>query len=91
MNEVAHSGRTVLFVQPQIRPFEELCPRSLLLKKGRIETRVRTTRWWPYLSSSTALVGWTFGDRNGSARHRPRPALRGWTWHRRRRRTPRTR
>jgi homopolymeric O-antigen transport system ATP-binding protein len=37
MNEVAHGGRTVLFVSHNMTAIEELCPQSILLKNGRIE------------------------------------------------------
>lgn len=37
MNQVAHSGRTVLFVSHNMHAIEELCPRSILLKNGRVE------------------------------------------------------
>jgi len=35
MNEVAHSGRTVLLVSPNMTAIEELCPTAILLKGGQ--------------------------------------------------------
>lgn len=43
MNEVAQSGRTVLFVSHNMAAIEDLCPRSMLLGKGRVD-RVGPTR-----------------------------------------------
>jgi lipopolysaccharide transport system ATP-binding protein len=43
MSEVAHGGRTVLFVSHNLRAVEDLCPRTLLLRGGRIE-RLGPTR-----------------------------------------------
>ncbi len=37
MNEVSHGGRTVLFVSHNMTAIEELCPKSVFLKNGRIE------------------------------------------------------
>jgi lipopolysaccharide transport system ATP-binding protein len=37
MNEVAHSGRTVLFVSHNMTAIEELCAHSILLKGGSVE------------------------------------------------------
>jgi lipopolysaccharide transport system ATP-binding protein len=43
MSAVAHGGRTVLFVSHNLRAVEDLCPRTLLLRGGRIE-RLGPTR-----------------------------------------------
>jgi lipopolysaccharide transport system ATP-binding protein len=59
MNEVAHSGRTVLFVSHNMSAIEELCPQSILLKGGRVE-RSGPTRdvVAHYLSSGSVQSGW---------------------------------
>lgn len=36
MEDVAHSGRTVLFVSHNMLALQRLCPRSILLEKGRL-------------------------------------------------------
>ena len=59
MSEVAHSGRTVLFVSHNMAAVEALCPRSILLREGRVEvagpTREVVAR---YLSASTSMSRW---------------------------------
>ena len=38
MHDLAHSGRTVLFVSHNLRAVEQLCARTLLLRAGRVES-----------------------------------------------------
>ena len=74
MNEVAHSGRTVLFVSHNMSAIEELCPQSILLKNGRVERSGPTQQVIAhYLSSSAAHSVWqidaqTEREGTGSAR-----------------------
>jgi lipopolysaccharide transport system ATP-binding protein len=60
MNEVAHSGRTVLFVSHNMAAVESLCPRSILLKNGALElegpTRNVVAR---YLAAAASTSNWT--------------------------------
>jgi lipopolysaccharide transport system ATP-binding protein len=72
MNEVAHSGRTVVFVSHNLASIEQLCPRTLLFSRGRIEasgpTRQVIAR---YLSSTEGQMAWDFSamtDRSGTGR-----------------------
>ncbi len=54
MNQVAHSGRTVLFVSHNMTAIEELCPQSILLKNGRVDRSGPTHEVVAhYLSSTT--------------------------------------
>ena len=64
MNEVAHSGRTVLFVSHNMSAIEELCPQSILLKNGRVERFGPTHQVIAhYLSSSTTSTSaWQIGE-----------------------------
>jgi lipopolysaccharide transport system ATP-binding protein len=59
MSEVAHSGRTVLFVSHNMAAVETLCSRSLLLREGRIDqigaTRDVVAR---YLSAAPSMSNW---------------------------------
>src|SRR5207244_13230340 len=38
MHDLAHSGRTVLFVSHNLRAVEQLCARTVLLRAGRVES-----------------------------------------------------
>ena len=59
MNEVAHSGRTVLFVSHNMTAIEELCPQSIFLKNGGIEQFGPTHRVvGQYLSMASANSVW---------------------------------
>jgi lipopolysaccharide transport system ATP-binding protein len=59
MNEVAHSGRTVLFVSHSMTAIEELCPQSIFLKNGCIERSGPTRQVVAhYLTSETAHSAW---------------------------------
>jgi lipopolysaccharide transport system ATP-binding protein len=64
MTEVAHSGRTVLFVSHNMAAVESLCPTSILLKKGRVE-QVGPTHdiVAKYLSAASSGNSWTAGER----------------------------
>src|SRR6185436_19037308 len=42
MSEVAHHGRTVLFVSHNMTAVNQLCPRAILLKRGSIARDGRT-------------------------------------------------
>jgi lipopolysaccharide transport system ATP-binding protein len=59
MNEVAHGGRTVLFVSHNMTAIEELCRQSILLRNGRIERSGPTNQVVAhYLSSTPAASAW---------------------------------
>ena len=59
MNQVAHSGRTVLFVSHNMTAIEELCSQAIILKNGRIEQLGPTHRVVAqYLSSAAAHSVW---------------------------------
>ena len=63
MNEVAHSGRTVLFVSHNMSAIETLCPTSILLKKGIIERSGPTAEVVAqYLSAAGAGSHWVVED-----------------------------
>jgi lipopolysaccharide transport system ATP-binding protein len=63
MNEVAHGGRTVLFVSHNMTAIEELCPQSILLKNGRIERSGPTHQVVAhYLSSTSAHSAWQIDE-----------------------------
>ena len=79
MNEVAHSGRTVLFVSHNMSAIEELCPQSILLKNGRVERSGPTQQVIAHYLSSTrfaAPLGRSTTTR--TARGPEMPASRGW-------------
>ena len=70
MNEVAHGGRTVLFVSHNMNAIEDLCPRSILLRNGSID-RFGDSRSVvsAYLSSTHAESVWQIDgqtDREGT-------------------------
>lgn len=63
MNQVAHSGRTILFVSHNMTAVEELCPRSLLLKNGQVEKSGSTNEViGTYLSSTAASTVWDIDE-----------------------------
>ena len=70
MNEVAHGGRTVLFVSHNMNAIEELCPRSILLRNGIVEQYGDTRSVVAgYLSSAHAKSAWQIDqqtDREGT-------------------------
>ena len=74
MNEVAHSGRTVLFVSHNMTAIEDLCSQSVLLKNGMIECSGPTQRVVAhYLTSAAARSAWQINEQTeregtGSAR-----------------------
>ncbi|WP_447980390.1 ABC transporter ATP-binding protein [Candidatus Nitrospira bockiana] len=53
MEDVAHTGRTVLFVSHNMSSLIQLCPRSILLEKGRVsaigETKALAERYFALL------------------------------------------
>jgi lipopolysaccharide transport system ATP-binding protein len=74
MNKVAHSGRTVLFVSHNMNAIEELCPRTILLKSGRLD-RIGPTRdvVAHYLHSAAGQTAWDLEgitDRDGTGHAR---------------------
>jgi lipopolysaccharide transport system ATP-binding protein len=74
MNEVASGGRTVLFVSHNMTAIETLCPRSIILKHGRIEASGPTQEVVANYLSSTApqsvweIDGQTEREGTGNAR-----------------------
>ncbi len=74
MNEVAHSGRTVLLVSHNVTAIEELCLQSILLKNGRIERSGPTHQVVAHYLSATAahstwhIDGQTEREGTGNAR-----------------------
>jgi lipopolysaccharide transport system ATP-binding protein len=64
MSEVAHSGRTVLFVSHNMTAIEELCPKTVLLKQGMLEREGATPEVIAhYLSSaSNAQHAWEIDE-----------------------------
>jgi lipopolysaccharide transport system ATP-binding protein len=59
MSEVAHSGRTVLFVSHNMAAVEALCPRSILLREGRIQQMGATREVVAqYLSTARSTSKW---------------------------------
>jgi lipopolysaccharide transport system ATP-binding protein len=74
MNEVARSGRTVIFVSHNLASIELLCPRSILLRGGRVASSGPTgTVIGEYLSQRGGESLWdlrAFEEREGSGRAR---------------------
>src|SRR6266480_2028497 len=63
MNEVAHCGRTVLFVSHNMTAIEELCSQSILLKNGHIERSGATHQVVAhYLSSTVTPSVWQIDE-----------------------------
>jgi lipopolysaccharide transport system ATP-binding protein len=54
MNQVAHSGRTVLFVSHNMTAIEDLCSQSIFLKNGMIECAGPTQHIVAYYLTSSA-------------------------------------
>jgi lipopolysaccharide transport system ATP-binding protein len=73
MNEVARSGRTVVFVSHNLASIESLCPRSVLLRRGAVAT-IGPSRGViaQYLSKrgKSAMVDLTAAERDGAGRAR---------------------
>lgn len=74
MNTVAKSGRTVIFVSHNMAAIEELCSRSVLLHKGRVQL-VAPTRdvVATYLAAPSGRASWdveALTDREGNGRAR---------------------
>jgi lipopolysaccharide transport system ATP-binding protein len=68
MGDVAHAGRTVLFVSHNMAAVRGLCSRSLLLRQGRVEIDGSSDR---VIAAYLADVGAGSGDkRSWSYRHR---------------------
>ena len=64
MSEVAKSGRTVLFISHNMAALQKLCPRSLLLREGRLVTQGTTdTVIEEYLKESDGLSQCSLADR----------------------------
>lgn len=74
MNKVARGGRTVLFVSHNMAAIEELCPKSILLKNGAIESSGPTHQVVSgYLTSTAGQSGWQIDeqtDREGTGHAR---------------------
>jgi lipopolysaccharide transport system ATP-binding protein len=72
MGEVARSGRTVVFVSHNLASIEDLCDRSVLLKRGRVEKIGSSTEVIAhYLSSMEGQSKWDFdaiSEREGTGR-----------------------
>jgi lipopolysaccharide transport system ATP-binding protein len=70
MNEVARSGRTVVFVSHNLPSIENLCPRSVLMSGGRVAAAGATKDVLArYLSQSASTAMWDlrgFADREGT-------------------------
>jgi lipopolysaccharide transport system ATP-binding protein len=64
MNDVTEQGRTVLFVSHNMATIANLCPRSILLKEGRIVESGPTSEIIDsYLKSIAALANTSLADR----------------------------
>src|SRR5205814_2183062 len=73
MNEVARSGRTVVFVSHNLSSIESLCPRAVLLSRGEIARSGPTREVVAhYLSrrGKAAMVDLRTADRDGEGRAR---------------------
>jgi lipopolysaccharide transport system ATP-binding protein len=74
MNEVARSGRTVVFVSHNLSSIEALCPQTILMSRGRVEHRGPTREVLArYLSrrGATAVMDLrAFAERDGAGRAR---------------------
>jgi lipopolysaccharide transport system ATP-binding protein len=74
MNEVARSGRTVVFVSHNLSSIEALCPQTVLMSRGRVEHRGATRDVLArYLSKrgATAIMDLrAFSEREGAGRAR---------------------
>jgi lipopolysaccharide transport system ATP-binding protein len=64
MSEVAHSGRTVLFVSHNMAAVESLCPTSVLLRKGEVERTGPTAGVVAhYLSATMMNSAWNVDEK----------------------------
>jgi len=74
MNEVARSGRTVVFVSHNLSSIESLCPQSVLMSRGRVEkhgpTREVLARYLSKRGASAVMDLRAFADRDGAGRAR---------------------
>jgi lipopolysaccharide transport system ATP-binding protein len=74
MNEVARSGRTVVFVSHNLSSIEALCPQTVLMSRGRVEKQGPTREVLAsYLSrrGAAAVIDLrAFPDREGAGRAR---------------------
>jgi lipopolysaccharide transport system ATP-binding protein len=74
MNEVARSGRTVVFVSHNLSSIEALCLQTVLMSRGRVEaqgpTRDVLARYLSKRGAAAVLDLRAFPDRDGSGRAR---------------------
>ena len=74
MNEVARSGRTVVFVSHNLSSIEALCPQTVLMSRGRVEhrgpTREVLARYLSKRGAAAVLDLRAFADREGAGRAR---------------------
>jgi lipopolysaccharide transport system ATP-binding protein len=74
MSDVASAGRTVLFVSHNLAAVQRLCPRSLLLKAGRLEmdgaTHAVLERYQAYYATASYIPLEDREDRSGDGRLR---------------------
>ena len=74
MNEVARSGRTVVFVSHNLSSIETLCPQTVLMSRGRVEaqgpTREILARYLSRRGAAAVLDLRAFADREGAGRAR---------------------
>jgi len=72
LNEVAHSGRTVVFVSHNLESIERLCTRAVLMRKGQVaDEGTATAVVARYLSQRTNVALFDFSaitDRAGNGR-----------------------
>ncbi len=74
MNEVARSGRTVVFVSHNLSSIEALCRQTVLMSRGRVEAQGPTTevlaRYLSKRGATATLDLRAFADREGAGRAR---------------------
>lgn len=74
MNEVARSGRTVVFVSHNLSSIEALCPQTVLMSRGRVEhmgpTREVLARYLSKRGAAAVLDLRAFTEREGAGRAR---------------------
>lgn len=74
MNEVARSGRTVVFVSHNLSSIESLCPQTVLMSRGRVErigpTREVLARYLSKRGASAVRDLRAFTERDGAGRAR---------------------
>jgi len=66
MNEVAQTGRTILFVSHNMAAVQKLCPRSILLRKGEMELDAETRS---VIREYTNAGSYKVGHFNKAGRH----------------------